>query len=149
MNSLEESYTPSEPQPGDTLTLRLRQSFRALTVSRRDLEQLSAAALRANLPEGYTAMEATLTIHDVTEPVWNAEEQRATWRIQAVWQALARLDPSRAIHLALGRSPQEARTLLEAQFPLSQPAEVHAVPSWWPRLPFLPFRISVTIGPQP
>ncbi len=141
---LEESYTPAEPAPADQLSLTLRMAFRALTVDERSLSELGRAALETNLPPDFDADPDSLVIENLSEPRLNEEENIARWRLQAQWEITAQLDPIEATNLALGLPPEQAAERLNENLPLEKPATVSLIPPFWPRLPTLPFRISVT-----
>jgi hypothetical protein len=61
----------------------------------------------------------------------------AVRRIRPLWSSEA------VAALVMGRKPEEAERLLRERFGLQSPAEVALLPSWWPYLPFLSFRIQV------
>ncbi len=143
---LEESYTPAEPAPADQLALTLRIQYRALTVNEESLWALGQAALKTNLPSGFYADPDSLEIKDLSDPKLADGGDTARWRLQAGWTITAILDPTEATKLALGLPPQEAADRLDESLPLEEPASISLIPSFWPRLPTLPFRISVVIG---
>jgi hypothetical protein len=141
---LEERYTPAEPAPADQLSLTLRVAFRALTVDERSLYELGRAALETNLPPGFDADTDSLVIENLSGPRLNEEENIARWQLQARWEITAQLDPVEATNLALGLPREQAAERLNEDLPLEEPATVSLIPPFWPRLPTLPFRISVT-----
>ena len=147
--TLEKRYTPAQPAPGDQLELVLRLEFEALTVSAEDLRQLAEAALKTSLPAGHQPLPETLSIQHRGSPRLEEGIQAARWNMQASWQVRARLDPNEAIRLAIGLPAEEAGARLAAQLSLAAPPRITPLPSWWPRLPVLPFRIQVEItSPQ-
>jgi hypothetical protein len=44
----------------------------------------------------------------------------------------------------LGLSPSSARQRLAAKLPLEGSPDIYLAPAWWPRLPLVPLRITVT-----
>jgi hypothetical protein len=140
----QEDYTPADPSPTDQLQLVLRLEFRALMVSGQDLRELAAEALVTNLPSNFVAEPESLTINNITQPFLDQEVLDARWRMSAQWQIDAQLDFKEAINLAIGLSPEEAIDRLTDQMSLAEPAHITPRPTWWPRLPVLPFRISVS-----
>jgi hypothetical protein len=139
---LEETYDPEEGQPADRVSLTLRLEFQAPVVSQQDLKTLGEAALAANLPSGFSPVPESLTIQQISQPE-PKEQGNASWQIQAEWQIQAQLNPAQATRLVLGLPAQQAIQRLDEQLPLEQPAQITLTPSWWPRLPILPFRIDV------
>lgn len=141
---IEQSYEPPENLPSDVIDLNLRLEFKALTASHADLEQLATYALDANLPNTFVAIPESLTINSITAPMID-ENGWAVWKIRAKREMHARIPASEAISLAMGLSPSTAMIKLQADLPLSGQPEIHLTPSWWPRLPFLPFRYDISI----
>ncbi len=141
----DESFTPSEPAPADQLELVLRLEFEALTVSGDNLSELGRAALETNLPESFTPDQDTLELTELGKMTLD-DDLTARWRMRAQWEINAQLDNTQAIKLAIGLSPENASDQLTTTLPLAEPADISPKPSWWPRLPFLPFRITVSSG---
>ncbi|MBM3146086.1 MAG: hypothetical protein FJ010_14170 [Chloroflexi bacterium] len=144
LGTQEETFTPAEPSPTDQLQLVLRLEFQALTVTGEDLRELGRAALGTNLREGFSPEPDSLTIVNLSKPLLNEADFTARWRMRAEWQISAQLDHTQAIKLAIGLPPEEAAQRLTDELPLAQPSQISPRPSWWPRLPFLPFRITIS-----
>jgi len=140
----EEAYTPAEPSPTDQLQLVLRLEFQALTVSDADLKELGRSALETNLPESFSPEPDSLELVNLSKPSLDEGDFTTRWRMRAQWQINAQIDHTQAIKLAIGLSPAEAADRLTDELPLATPAQISPRPSWWPRLPFLPFRITVS-----
>ena len=146
-NILEESYTPSANQPASELSLNLRLEYQTFLVTGADLTDLAEAVLEANLPEGYQSMPGTLEIEHLTE-VRFGDPSTATWRLRANRMIRATPDLETAITLIQGQTPARAvQRLLESEsVRISSPPQVLLSPSWWPLVPFLPFRITLHEG---
>jgi hypothetical protein len=142
LRTLDENYQPAENLPADQLSLNLRMEFQALIVSREDLRSLAQAVLDANLPVGYMPLEQTLEYENLAAPV-SGQDSTAYWKLHAARQIQAQLPQPKAIQLSLGLAPAQARGRLENALPLQEPPQIMLTPAWWPRLPFLPFRIMI------
>jgi hypothetical protein len=140
--AFEENYTPEVGQPSDKLDLTLRLGFEIPFADGADLYQLGRAVLDRHLSEGYTPQPETLQITHLTDPIYQ-ELGEATWKMQASWQIGANLDSTQAVSLVLGSKPEHAIEQLKDQMPLEDTIEIKLVPSWWPTLPILPFRVSI------
>ncbi|HZD56013.1 MAG TPA: baseplate J/gp47 family protein [Anaerolineales bacterium] len=140
---LEETYNPPDDQPTSELILALRVEFQAQIVSGEDLEELARSALDANLAPGYSPQSGTLEIEHRTSPRME-DSGSAHWVLKAHRLIVAKLVESQALAATIGLSPAQAAERLQQNLPLGGPAEISLVPRWWPRLPFLPFRIHVT-----
>lgn len=140
--TLEERYSPEVGQPSDNLDLTLRLEFQIPYAAGSDFYQLGRAVLDRHITEGYTPQPETLQITQLTEPTYQGMGE-ASWKMQASWQLGANLDAAQAVSLVLGSKPQQATQQLQDQMPLEDSVEIELVPSWWPTLPILPFRISI------
>ena len=150
VNNLEEEFQPDVDQPADQLALNLRQEYRAQVVSAEDLRALAQTVFEANLPRGYAPMEGSLRVENAGLPPsvadgQSAGERQLTWKMHAYRKILALAPAAQAIRLVMGYDPEAASQKLQDDLALEQPPRIKLTPAWWPRLPFLPFRIEVEI----
>ena len=139
--TIEETFEPIDLLPTNQLSLQLRLEFQAFIVSGEDLVTLIMSVQDANLPEGYYPLPNSLTLNNLTTPVLN--DKSAKWQLYATRVLEARLIGSQASSLALGLSIDHAKQRMVSNLPLSSPPVISLNPTWWPRLPILPFRITV------
>lgn len=140
---LETTYDPQGFVPASLLNLRLRLEYQAPIVRGSDLEALATSILDASLPSGYSPVSGTLEIEHLTSPKWfNASTSR--WQMRAQRQIRAQVVDEQATQLAVGLSPAQAGQRLADSLPLAEPPHITLFPAWWPRMPFLPFRIFIT-----
>jgi hypothetical protein len=149
-STIEETYSPTFvdgafTQPATQLSLSLRLEFQGLVVSQEDLQEVSLRVLNANLPSGYQPVPATLEYEHISNPVMN-EDLTTRWRMLARRKLQATIDEQKALSLARGQSPVQAQTTLEKRL-LVEEVQIQLTPNWWPRLPWLPFRIQVVTNP--
>jgi hypothetical protein len=64
--------------------------------------------------------------------------------MRAQRQIRAQVVDEQATQLAVGLSPAQAGQRLADSLPLAEPPHITLFPAWWPRMPFLPFRIFIT-----
>ena len=138
------SYLPGEDQPSGELQLNLRLEYRAYSATWEELASLATVLLDANQPEGYTPLPDTLSFKTISAPVIDTSDI-AQWRVSARRSLQASIQPEKAINLILGSNPARAAARLDEIFPLQSPPVIHLAPSWWPRLPILPFRITLDL----
>ncbi|MBE9524176.1 MAG: baseplate J/gp47 family protein [Chloroflexi bacterium] len=141
--TIEQIYTPSQPEPADQLNLLLRLAFQIPVTDRNDLIFLGQNALEANLPSGFISLLETFSFTNLNTPIWNPETEKAQWQIQSRWETQAQINSQRVIQLTMGLPIADAQARLSNNLPLNDPPTITMQPTWWPRLPFLPFRISV------
>jgi len=145
---IEGTFTPGEIQPADQLQLTLRVEFYGLVAKGADLHELARGVLEANIPGDFIPDPATIEIQHPEKFTLITEGEtrlvQATWQMDARWQVSATLNESQAIRQVLWHAPEEAAALLEANLPIEGVARINLTPRWWPRLPILPFRVTVT-----
>lgn len=140
--TLTESYSPADTVPSDLVEATLRLEFQSLALTQTDLQTLAQTVLDASLESGYTPRPETLTYTLLTLPEPNSENE-ASWEIQATRTVIATLPSQTAAELALGKAPAAVQTQLTEALPLASPPHIQLFPTWWPRLPFLPFQIQI------
>lgn len=141
--TLDEISTPAEGQPGDKLTLHLRVEYSAWVVSQQDLQTVAQTALIASAAPGSLEIPGSLVISNLNEP--RLEGGSARWTIQAVRMVRHDWPHDVLIRALAGRRPQEAAALLKDRLGLVETPKITLSPSWWPRLPLLPFRMTLEV----
>lgn len=139
----EENYQPETAQPADQLGLSLRAEFQALVVSETDLHSLAKSILDANLPPNFFPLNQTIQIENLSQPTLEAGQAR--WKLAFRRQVQAQVLKPEGIRLALGQNKEQASQRLTSVLPLASPPHITLSPAWWPRLPILPFRITIKI----
>ena len=142
---LSETYFPADGQTGATLSLTMNLQCQAQYAAAADINSLAGMALNANLPDGFEPVSSGAITSDSSAPMTDADGI-TRWKVQAQRLLSARLDPLAATQLVLGRKPAEAARRLSGFFPLAATPKIQLTPAWWPWLPVVPFRISVSIG---
>lgn len=139
---IEETRTPEENQPGDFARLTLRVEFSGWVIRESDLQQVANTALNASLPSGSVSLTSSAEVAFLTDPAQD-DAGLVRWRIRAERPVEAAWSPDSLARYAAGKSPAQAAAGITAMMDLPTPARVRVSPSWWPRLPFLSFRIQV------
>ena len=142
---ISETYFPADGQTGETLSLTMNLQCQAQYASAADIHSLAGMALDANLPAGYQPVSnggiAIVPGAPVTDNTgvthWNMKAQRLLRGV---------LDPLQVIQLIQGRRPEEAVKRLNGSLHLAAQPAVILQPAWWPWLPVIPFRITVSTG---
>lgn len=138
----EESYSPEEPQPSDTLSLLLRVDFDVLVIRWETIQAMGNAILDATLPEGYSSQTDTLSLTSVSDPV-TGEENTTSWDVLIFRQIFTSRNLPKALKAIVGKSPSRAINILEDQLGLPSEPDIAISPSWWPWLPMLETRINL------
>lgn len=139
-----ETFFPGEGQPGERLALAMQLTCEAQYVVESDWLALARRRMDAALPAGFSPLEAT--------PSCTFQEEfrlRPDGSLRGLLRCERplRSQPDRlAVALTVqGKAPQQAEQALLSAFPLDETPRIAITPSWWPRLPFLPGRISLVL----
>jgi hypothetical protein len=142
--TLNETYQPEEGQPGETLTLNMQMEISIEYVQASDLNMLAATALDAGLTNEMLPVADTMNIVITNKPASRAGGV-TNFEIHASRTLKPNINLSSTTRALQGLSPIEAGQRLESMLPLDSPPQIQLVPSWWPWLPFLQFRITINM----
>mgnify|MGYP006278018495 CR=1 FL=1 len=139
----EENYQPGEDVPAETLQLTLRIQFSAWVVEQEDIHQLGEEIVQsASIDDQFRPLLETLEIQNRTQPVL-INTDTARWRIQLRWRQKAAFEEKVLARQILGQSRNRALQTVKDQLALDQSPALNLRPSWWFRIPLLPFRIQI------
>jgi hypothetical protein len=109
------------------------------------MNTLARLALDAILPEDFEPLSAQAITLSSNTPLTDADGT-THWSIQAQRLLYARVDLSQATRLIQGRTPGGASRRLSQSLQLAASPKITLTPGWWPWLPIIPFRITITTG---
>ena len=138
---LKETRQPEEGNPADRLKLSQQIEYSAWTYMDEDVKSVVRIALDANRPGDQVPVSDSFFITPLGDPTITSDTAR--WQVHAVQMVHSALSPETISRLITGKKPEQARKLLREQFKLTAPLQITISPSWWPTMPFLPFRIQV------
>lgn len=141
---LSETYIPAEGQPGEQLTLDLQLQLQEQFVKGSDLQTLALALLNSTLPTGQVPLPGSVSVHAQSTPVTSTDGS-SHWQIQVQQTVRPRIDPLSVGPLVQGLRIPEASQKLSKAYPLGARPIIRMVPSWWPVLPWLPFRTQTKL----
>lgn len=142
---LSETYFPAEGQPGDELTLDLQLQLQEQYVKGSDLQTLASAVLNSTLPAGQVPLSGSVSVHSQGAPV-TGSDGISHWEIQVQQTLRPGIDPLRVGQLVEGLKIPDASQKLSKVYPLASHPVIRMIPSWWPVLPWLPFRILTELN---
>jgi hypothetical protein len=147
--TIEEEFIPEldgsrAASPSENLQLTLRLEYQVLVVEGSDFERIGTELLNASLPQGTAPMPGTIEIAHLSDP--RIEKDGAyRWKVHIQRLVQPQVDLESAASGAAGQSIEQAAKFLGEWAPLDSPPVIQIAPSWWPRLPLLPFRIEVDV----
>jgi hypothetical protein len=142
---LSETWFPAEGQSSETLSLTLRLQCQEQYAAQADVHALAGMSLDASLPVGFVSVPGGLQTQPVSTPL-TARDGVTHWDLQAQRILSARLDPLRVQQAATGHTPPVAVLRLNQALLLGGAPVIKVKPDWWPWLPLIPFRITVSAG---
>lgn len=139
---VDEIRNPAVGVPADQIVLDLQVEFQAWSVREADLNAVAQAALDANLEGDLIPVKDSLRVRAVSEPMIETSGP-VRWEIEVSRSLKPRWDRDTISTLVRGQNVTDALAIISSQMNLVSPPEIQIRPSWWNRLPFLPFRIEV------
>jgi hypothetical protein len=134
-----EEIEPEIDTAGDTLTISSSVQFGMLYAAGDDLMELSIETINARYREGIiTADPESLRIITPESP-----PNMIDWEITIQWNEIRTIKTQEIVHLIGGKKTTEAADIVQELLGLDEEPNIRLRPSWWVRLPILPFRISV------
>ena len=139
----EKTFHPREGEPGEVLEMTIRIRFSGWVVKQEDLRTLAREIILASQQSSdWEPVMDSLTLEHHTSPP-NTTDGEAKWDLALTWRQDPVTTAQEIVRLALGQTPSRARQRIASMYDLDNPAQISTHPSWWPRLPFIPFRIEV------
>jgi hypothetical protein len=134
---------PEIGSAGDSLTINSSMSYSFLYVSGDDLRLLAENAIMTlSEDKSYRPDLDTISIVHLSDPEMDSN-QIALWEIDITWEEYRIYNHQLIIQTILGEKPQDAQVLLKKTLNLTEVPEIKMKPSWWGRIPALPFRIMI------
>jgi hypothetical protein len=142
---LEGTFTPSlDGEQTDQLLLDMRAVVRGTAIGGQHANQLALAALQAETPAAHKLDPRSLQFV-MGQVIGVNEDQAVSFDMEAAGEAVAQFDTGQLTSQVRGMPVEEARRLLGQQLPLAGEPLVTVQPDWLGRMPWLPFRINVTV----
>ncbi len=139
---VQESYDHFVDEAADQLSLELKVLAVALTVNKGDLKALATEALSAQVPAGYELLKEEMVFESMEAQ--EVGEGKYMVKLKVRVPAVARIDKGEVQDEVRGLPIPKAMEKLKT-LPLQQEPYIEVSPSWFGRLPWLPFRIEVKV----
>jgi hypothetical protein len=138
----EEISTPAG-HPADTLEISLAGEIKMDYVREEDMEVAVLEAMNASLPSDYQPVDDTVLLSMKGDPDYDIDSNSLKWEISAVRNLRSTYSSRAIIQAVTGRTSAEAVQLLAGMMSHRELPRIEMRPSWWPMMPFVPFRIAV------
>lgn len=139
-----ETYEQAVGEQADVVHLTLRLAFTGLVVRDNDARLAAQAALESAVPGG-EALEAGSARFERFPETTLDEAGQAHFMLQAAGVAVPLVDAAVVREIVAGLPVPQSQLRLASALPLSGQPAIEVSPDWYPRLPYLPFRITVVV----
>ncbi len=137
------TYQPEIGSAGNTLTLTNVGQYNFSYASGDDLISLAEHVVNALYTGGlFEPALDTISLTHLSEPEFGTD-QIAHWEMQVSWNEYRVFNNQKIIQTVLGKKPTDAEKLLKNSLDLDLLPDIQVIPSWWMRIPVLPFRIRI------
>jgi hypothetical protein len=136
-------FTPTQPQPANTLDLHLQVQFELLLVRADALEATAALILDTNREPGLVPLPESLLVIPAGEPMFT-ETGAANWPVSLQRTLTSAVDTGGLTTIVTGLTIPKAEEHIQALLTVKD-IQITTSPGWWPWLPWLPFRITVVM----
>lgn len=130
-----ERIQPPIGEASESISVELRLLASALAFTDPKLDELARAALAEA-----SGSERQLLADSVRIELQPGESPGA-YQVSARAESVPQVDVNVLAASLAGTSPEQAVTILRSEVELQGEPRIHLWPDWWPRLPFLPWRI--------
>ena len=144
-NEVARTYNYAVGEQSDTVQLTLRLAFTGLAINEGAVRGVAAAALQEAVPFRRTLLPESAQFVRVADTSRFADG-RASFRVDASGVAVPVIDLELVRELVRAQTIQGAQQRLTIALPLSDRPQIDVQPDWYPRLPWMPFRIEVVVA---
>ncbi len=145
---VDETYDHFTGEKADRLKLQLRLRVSATAVDEQTAFKVGQTALDQQLGNSLQFISGTTSFTRLPNATVDPDG-RVKFVITAQAQASAVIDPEAVRTAAQWQLAEQAADLLASRFPVVMQPQVDVWPDWFPRLPWLPWRIDVEVQPEP
>jgi hypothetical protein len=141
---LSETYDKFPGEVAEALGLHLRALIRGTVIDRGDVDLLGLRMLQFEVREGFQLLpeETKVSIDEIVDVEYDGT---LLAEVSAQGQSWVEIDVGEIRQSIRGRQVDDAEEYLARHFSLASEPSIEVSPSWWGRLPWLPFRITVNV----
>jgi hypothetical protein len=145
-SEIAQTYDQAVGEQAEALQLTLRASFTGLVIASSPAQQVAQAALEAQVPRGQSLVPGSETFVRETN-LATGLDGLARFSIDASGVAAPVIAPDHVRELVAGQPIDDAQLRLVSDLPLTGAPDIVVQPEWFPRVPWMLFRINVVITP--
>lgn len=142
---LEEHVFPNVGQPANLFQVRVKARYRGCVVRQNDLEYLTRAMLKMQIPGEYRALGDEVRVERLDEERAVTKTDSIGLRLRGSWWLIPSLRTDEIAHLLAGKPVEETEEILNPLIKGGKVTRIALTPAWWGRFPFLPWRIQIVL----
>jgi hypothetical protein len=143
-NEVAQTYDRAVGEQADAVQLTLRVAFTGLVIANNPAQQVAQAALTGQVPRGHALLIGSET-YVRENNTRTGPDGRVRFSIDAAGTSVPVIDPDRVRELVKGQPIDDSELSLASALPLRGAPVITVQPEWYPRLPWMPFRIDVIL----
>lgn len=140
---IEQQFSAEIGEPADQLELTLRLQYEFQTIPALAIANFAQSVLDANLPDNHKPIPNSTKISHVSD-FQLTKDGHAHWKIHLERKFQPNPDSQTIARSVTGLQIDQARYNLTNSLNLESEPIIQLTPYWWPRLPYLPFRIVIS-----
>jgi hypothetical protein len=140
---INEEFSPQGDAPGSVLWLDRTVQYLVYYISADDLHKLADDLVQAQYQDNSYLPDLNSIQIQNTSSSDMAGEQNYFMEIKVSWTDSRTVSREEIIDWISAKSPGEAEKILLSNLALDEDPQIILQPRWWPRVPYLPFRIQV------
>ncbi|PKN87646.1 MAG: hypothetical protein CVU46_03775 [Chloroflexi bacterium HGW-Chloroflexi-8] len=140
-----EERTPEIDFPGEKFRYQADVEFSIWMVKKENIEVVINNALSTYLPKDYEIVPDSQFVKLKSIPTFD-EKKDLRWILSVSEVVKPEIEPNQIIQQIAGKNLDSAKRILGVSSILLPESLINIFPSFWKRLPFLPFRIEVIIN---
>lgn len=141
---LEQGFNPAAGNASESLSGRLDARLTALTYDQTEFHTAAYRYVESRLHEKQRVVPGSMGLLQ-TGPVEIQGDGSALLRAHAQFETYRHLDFPGLISTIRGKTPEEARGILEGNYDLVV-QEIHTIPGWFPWISWVPSRIQISLA---
>jgi hypothetical protein len=144
---LSETYDKFPGEVADSLGLHMQALVRGTVINKEDVDLLGLRMLELEVREGFQLLldQTEVRIDEISDVDYDGT---LTFQMTAEGLSWMEIDAVEVQEAVRGKSAAAAEEYLEQHYSLATEPVVEISPSWWDRIPWLPFRIAVEVVSQ-
>jgi len=140
-----EERTPEINYPGEKFQYQLDAEFSIWMIKKDNIDVVINSALATYLPKNFEFVPNSRSVQMKSTPEFD-EEMNLQWVMSVSEFSKPSIEANQIIQQVAGKNLYSATKILGASSLLYSESLINVYPSFWKRLPYLPFRIEVVIN---